>query len=244
VHARVQDGKTWSAPTQLDQFLGDKGHAAAGPGVGIQLTQGTHKGRLLFIGHRGAYVQDSVWFSDDGGKTYSTSNTILQEMVRRTALASQRVACALMRMTCLGECGQDEAQLVENLNGTIIANMRHKASPTKGRGVATSTDGGTTFSKIDYDSQLVASVCQATIMRSSQNGQIYFANPAVSHGRTHGKVRRSQTGLVGSWATSSFDVTDEGYGYSCLTDVAEKGKLGLLWEGRGGIVFSSVPLEF
>jgi hypothetical protein len=81
---RVQDGKTWGAPTQLDQFLGDKGHAAAGPGVGIQLTQGKHKGRLLFIGHRGAYVQDSVWFSDDGGKTYSTSDTILQEMVRCT----------------------------------------------------------------------------------------------------------------------------------------------------------------
>ena len=81
---RVQDGKTWGAPAQLDQFLGDKGHAAAGPGVGIQLTQGKHKGRLLFIGHRGAYVQDTVWFSDDGGETYSTSDTILQEMVRRT----------------------------------------------------------------------------------------------------------------------------------------------------------------
>ena len=142
------------------------------------------------------------------------------------------------------ECEQDEAQLVENLNGTIIANMRHKNSPAEGRGIATSTDGGKSFSKIQYDAELVASVCQATIMRSSQNGAIYFANPAVSHGRTHGKVRRSQTGLVGSWAPSSFDVTDEAFGYSCLTDVAEKGKLGLLWEGRGGIVFSTIPLEF
>jgi sialidase-1 len=214
----TDDGKTWGAPTPLDQFLGAKGHAAAGPGVGIQLTQGEHKGRLLFIGHRGAYVQDSVWFTDDAGKTYSTSDTILQAM--------------------------DEAQLVENLNGTIIANMRHKDSPTKGRAVATSTDGGKTFSKIEYDSQLVASVCQATIIRSSQNGAIYFANPAAHHGRTHGKVRRSETGLVGSWGESSFDVTDGGFGYSCLTDVAEKGKLGLLWEGRGGIVFSLVPLDF
>jgi hypothetical protein len=122
--------------------------------------------------------------------------------------------------------------------------MRHAASPTKGRGVATSTDGGHTFSKIEYDSQLVASVCQATIMRSSQNGAIYFANPAVSHGRTHGKVRRSPTGLVGSWAESTFDVTDEAFGYSCLTDVAVVGHVGLLWEGRGGIVFSTVPLDF
>ena len=97
--AGAQDGNTWSEPTQLDQFLGDKGHAAAGPGVGIQLTQGKHKGRLLFIGHRGAYIQDSVWFSDDGGKTYSTSDTILQEMVRRSpSRALDRIASVLMLM--------------------------------------------------------------------------------------------------------------------------------------------------
>lgn len=156
------------------------------------------------------------------------------------AYCSARLAVNYIR-SC---CDQDEAQLVENRNGTIVANMRHKASPTKGRGVATSTDGGKTFSDIRFDSQLVASVCQATIMRSSQNGMIYFANPAVSHGRTHGKVRRSPTGLVGSWETSTFDITDAGFGYSCLTDVAEKGKIGLLWEGRGGIVFSTIPLEF
>ena len=49
--------------------------------------------------------------------------------------------------------------------------------------------------------------------------------------------------MVGSWAESTFDVTDEAFGYSCLTDVAD-GHLGLLWEGRGGIVFSTVPLDF
>ena len=147
------DGKTWSSPTPIDQFLGDKGHAAAGPGRGIELTQGPHKNRLLFIGHRGAYVQDSVWFTDDGGKTYTASDTVLDKM--------------------------DEAQLVENLNGTIIANMRHEHSPTMGRGVATSTDGGKSFGPIAYDKQLVASVCQATIIRSAQNGSAYppFALP-------------------------------------------------------------------
>ena len=30
----------------------------------------------MFIGHHGAYVWDSVWFSDDGGDTYNTSSTI------------------------------------------------------------------------------------------------------------------------------------------------------------------------
>eukprot|EP01052_Picozoa_sp_SAG31_P022568 SAG31_NODE_1800_length_7238_cov_4.818602_4_plen_40_part_00 len=39
-------------------------------------------------------------------------------------------------------------------------------------------------------------------------------------------------------------MTDGGYGYSCLSDVPEENKLGLLWEGHSGIVFSLVPLDF
>lgn len=31
-----------------------------GPGAGIQLKQGPHAGRLLYIGHFGAYVRDEV----------------------------------------------------------------------------------------------------------------------------------------------------------------------------------------
>ena len=103
---------------------------------------------------------DSVWFTDDGGKTYTPSTTLLPKM--------------------------DEAQLVENTNGTIIANMRHSSSPTTGRAISTSTDGGHSFSKISYDATLVASVCQATMIRSAKNDMIYFANPAMHHGRSHG----------------------------------------------------------
>ena len=76
-----------------------------------------------------------------------------------------------MSLTC--KASNLRAQLVENLNGTIIANMRHEHSPTMGRGVATSTDGGKSFGPIAYDKQLVASVCQATIIRSAQNGSAY-----------------------------------------------------------------------
>lgn len=59
----------------------------------------------------GAYVEDAVWFTDDGGDTYSTSTTVLKKM--------------------------DEAQLVENSDGLIIANMRHAESPKYGRAIAT-----------------------------------------------------------------------------------------------------------
>ena len=47
------DGDSWGEPRSIDSMLGKAGHAAAGPGRGLELTQ-THKGRLLFIGHQGA----------------------------------------------------------------------------------------------------------------------------------------------------------------------------------------------
>ena len=225
-------GVSWGQPVTLDGFLGKQGHAAAGH-AGLELTQGEHKGRLLFIGHRGAYVEDTVWYTDDGGATYKTAAHTLPQM--------------------------DEAQLVENKGGTVIANMRWRGSPTKGRGVATSTDSGATFSAISYDSQLKTTVCQASIWRSQQNGDIYYAAPSSeldhSAGRTHGTIRRSKTGLPGSWQRNLTDVTlpcehapctstSTVYGYGCLTDVPAKGKGGLLWESVRGTVFSTFELEF
>ena len=39
-----------------------------------------HAGRLLFIGHHGAYQYDSVWYSDDGGATYHVASTNFTKM--------------------------------------------------------------------------------------------------------------------------------------------------------------------
>ena len=62
-------------------------------------------------------------------------------------------------------------------------------------------------------------------------------------GRKAGAIRRSKTGLPGSW-TAALNVTAGSYGYSSLTDVSARGKAGLLWEGQGGILFSTFSLEF
>lgn len=162
----------------------------------------------------------------------------------------------------------DEAQLVENSNGTIIANMRWRGSSKQGRGVATSTDGGATFSAIAYDTQLRTPVCQASIWQSPQNGDIYYAAPSseldgfpdLDFGRTHGTVRRSKTGMVASWQRTLTEVTlpcmynysshlcngnaSTVFGYSCLTDVPQQGKGGLLWESVNATVFTTFDLEF
>jgi len=74
-----------------------------------------------------------VWYSDDGGKTYNLSETVMEKM--------------------------DEAQLVELANGSVMANMRNDhLSSCDCRAVAISNDGGKSFGSITYDSTLISPV--------------------------------------------------------------------------------------
>lgn len=76
---------------------------------------------------------DLVWYSDDGGQTYTLSETKLTKM--------------------------DEAQLVELNDGQILANMRNDhLTSCDCRGLSISSDGGKTFSNITYDPTLISPV--------------------------------------------------------------------------------------
>ena len=160
-----------------------------------------------------------MWYTDNGGQSYSTAKQKMPKM--------------------------DEAQLVQNDDGLVLANMRWRGSPTQGRGIATSTDGGSTFSNVSFDAALKTTVCQASIFRSPQNGWIYYSAPGQT-ARQHGTIRRSKTGLPNSWQPTALEVTNASavFAYSALCDHPQKGMGGLLWESKGGIVFSAFPLEF
>ena len=71
----ADDGATWSAP--LDVTRGTKHETgattvASGPGIGIQLTRGAHKGRLVMPFNEGPYGRWNNYaaFSDDDGATW------------------------------------------------------------------------------------------------------------------------------------------------------------------------------
>ena len=172
-------GVTWGPLQLLTPFLGARDGSLTGPGVGIRLSDSNphHPGRLLFIGHHGAYVEDVVWFSDDGGATYGVATT--------------SSGSTLPKM--------DEAQLVELANGNVLANMRNNIKQPGGgslRAVALSADGGSTFAPIVFDPVLVEPVCMASILRALPplgDGNVYFANPGQAQGRVNGRVRRSRT---------------------------------------------------
>ena len=93
---------------------------------------------------------------------------------------------------------------------------------------------------------------------SNASGRIYYSAPSDLHERKLGLVRSSADGV--DWSNhSGFAVTegDQGFGYSCLTEVpsamtltdAKRGVLGLLWERQvvgthqaTDLAFSIVPL--
>jgi hypothetical protein len=103
-------GITYSKP--LAQVGGQTG-ASTGPGRGLQLSAANPHApsRLLFIGHKGAYLQDFIWYSDDNGKSYNISQTPTGDSL------------PLM----------DEAQLVELNNGNVLASMRNRVRQSDSR---------------------------------------------------------------------------------------------------------------
>lgn len=176
----TDDGLTWAAPVDLTKQTkaADWRWYATGPGVGIQITEGRHKGRLLIpCDHStssGEYRSHSI-HSDDAGKTWQLGGVIKPHV--------------------------NECQVAELPGGRLIMNLRNyaKAPDAKRRAVAFSDDGGDTWLPVTYDATLIESICQASLIRLRHGqrgnvGALLFSNPASERSRDHLTVRLSRDG--------------------------------------------------
>jgi sialidase-1 len=162
------DGATWSSPCEItaDAKAVDWTWYATGPGVGIQLASG----RLVIpcdhalAGRR--LFRSHVIVSDDGGERW-----------RVGGVAGDHT---------------NECQVVERDDGTLLLNMRSYHGQNR-RAVATSGDGGLTWSQVTLDPALVEPVCQASLIRIPGESALLFANPA-STAREKLTVRLSEDG--------------------------------------------------
>jgi len=224
------DGLTWSKPRDLNpevkepwmRFIG------TGPGRGIQLTKGEHKGRLVFpIYYTNSHGMQSsaVIYSDDHGVTWKRGESPNDGRVwvdGKTVFYSETLTNSLAQLT--------EAQVVELANGDLKMFMRNPALPRVA--VAISKDGGQTWEpNVEFDRVLLEPYCQLTVINYPDLGdgkdRLIFANPASETARVNGVVRLSEDGGE-TWPYSKV-ITPDGYAYSCLT-VLPNGEIGLLYE--------------
>lgn len=195
------DGHSWSAPRDLTAEVVTPGSTwyATGPGRGIALSSG----RLLIpadhVGPDG--VRSShVILSDDGGEQWYLGGSAARDT--------------------------DEAQAAELSDGRVLLNMRFEGA-TRARAIATSTDGGLTFSETTFDARLPDPGCEGSLLAT--DGALWFSNPATVEvfPRDHLTVRVSHDDGA-TWAASR--VLDPGpSAYSALTELSD-GRIGILWE--------------
>jgi sialidase-1 len=148
----ADEGATWAKPADVTASVkaADWTWYATGPGCGIQ----TRTGRLVVpcdhtvLGTR--VMRSHVIYSDDRGATWQRGGS-------------------------LGD-GTNECQVVERRDGSQLLNMRSYHGKNR-RAVATSADGGVTWSEVTLDPALVEPVCQASLIRLN-DGRLVFANPA------------------------------------------------------------------
>jgi sialidase-1 len=154
----TDDGETWSKPVEITKTTKDPNWTwyATGPGCGIQL----RSGRMVipcdhYVAGSGAR-RSHVIYSDDRGATWKLGG-VLGEMT-------------------------NECQVVELQDGSLLMNMRSYHKKNR-RAIATSKDGGLTWSDVTLDDALVEPVCQASFLRFTtadrhQKNRLLFANPA------------------------------------------------------------------
>jgi sialidase-1 len=210
------DGRTWSAPREITRAVKrpEAGSLASGPGVGIQLRRGPHRGRLVVPFNEGPWGEWQVYaaYSDDGGATW-----------RYGEPAPDHV-----------EGMANEVQVVERADGTLLLNARNEQGE-RCRKVATSADGGQTWSPLADEPALPDPRCQGSILRLTDpldggRSRLVFANAASATRRENGTARLSYD-EGRTWPVSR-TVHAGPFAYSCLAVLAD-GTLGLLYERDG-----------
>ena len=235
------DGKTWSAPQDITpmvkadwmKFLG------VGPGVGITLRTGPHKGRIVvpvYTTNRANHLNGSqssrIIYSDDHGKTWHMGGGVNDHrtLYDGTVVDSSTMSNYYAQNT--------ESSVVQLNNGDLKLFMRGLTGDLQ---VATSHDGGLTWdNNVDrYDVPDVYVQMAAT--HTVQNGKEYIllAN-ANGPGRKNGYIRVARVEEDGQLTWLHHHLIQEGeYAYNSLQQIGPD-EFGLLYEHHapGGVPYT------
>ncbi len=215
------DGLSWSG---LRDVTKSTKHAervtilASGPGIGIQLRQGLHRGRLIIPFNEGPFGQWNVLsvYSDDRGQTWH--------------LGEPAPGCRVDD----GKGGEislvNEVQMAELTGGAVRLNSR-KWGGADVRKTAVSHDGGVTWTAIEEAPALRDPGCMGSLFRysfkeDSAPGCLLYSGPDSTR-RNNGTVHLSYDDGQ-SWPVKK--VLEPGsFAYSVLARLPD-GKIGCLFE--------------
>ena len=229
-HSR-DDGATWAVPVEITSRVKEKAWSwyATGPGAGIQIARGEHRGRLVIpCDHKtptgeGVRYCSHVIYCDDHGATWQLGGTSPEDKV-------------------------NECEVVELGDGRLMLNMRNYDKRVRARQVCFSDDGGRTWRGQRHDKTLIEPICQASIRRyrwpsDDRPGVILFSNPASTKKREELTIRASYDD--GKTWKHSRALHEGGSAYSCLCVLADE-TIGCLYEKDGykRITFARFPLAW
>ena len=231
------DGATWSTPQDMTATTKRPERAttiASGPGIGIQLTRGQHRGRLIIPFNEGPYGvwQNYAVFSDDAGKTWRFGADVPGALIPD------------------GKGGHrsriNEAQVAELSDGSVRLDSRQFAGATV-RKTAVSRDGGATWSPAVELPEVTDPSCMAGLLR-------YSFDDAAGRGRllhTGPDSTKRERGTV--WLSLDDGATwpvkrvlwPGAFAYSVPTRLAD-GTVGVLFEADDyrRIVFARFPIAW
>jgi sialidase-1 len=222
VLSSADDGRTWAAPREItgDVKRDNWTWYATGPGRGIQLSKGKHKGRLVVpCNHVEAGTKSSsshVIYSDDHGKSWKPGG--------------------------IAPDSTNESTVAELTSGRLMLNMRNTGK-SRYRQIAISKNGGKKWSGIYPDTTLIEPVCEGNLIQYKFPGKkecLVFSNPASKVSRVGMTVRVSYDDGK-TWPVKK--VLYEGpSAYSCLT-VLPDGNLACLYEAGVQRPYEGIVLE-
>ena len=143
------DGLTWTRPLDVTRATKRATNAttiASGPGIGIQLTRGKYRGRLIIPFNEGPYFQwnNFAVYSDDRGATWTIGENVPGAFVPDAKLTQRSQI--------------NEAQMVELSDGAVRLNSRPFAG-AKARKTAVSRDGGKQWTPISEAIVVARQLC-------------------------------------------------------------------------------------
>ena len=225
------DGKTWSAPKDITygirkdwmHFLG------TGPGTGIALHSGPHKGRLVIpayttnnVSYLGGSQSSRVIYSDDHGETWHAGEAVNDNR----PIGNQTIHSSTMNNP---GAQNTESTVVQLNNGDLKLFMRGLTGDLQ---VATSKDGGATWEK---DVKRYADVkdvyVQMSAIHTVQEGKEYIIlSNAGGPGRYNGLVHVARVEANGDLTWIKHNPIQSGkFAYNSLQDLGN-GEFGLLYE--------------